>query len=1694
MRSSMTLADTKKEKRTTMSFRLTDAFNKKPQPLKHSETMIKNQTPQKHERRGVFFEVEKTVVFGTPLEKLKESQCGFKGVPLVIEDCCHHIRDCVISNRKFINKWDNKQLNKFLVQHGGKEIKNLTGKEIMTVNYEDLKKMGFSEEEIKKTLNIIQEEKKNVISFDDILNNKFSCCEIKQMYELIKKYDEGKHVNLYECSTVKISMLLLRTYFIMLEPSLFNEDLCKKIDSIFTQSNNSDGKKHIYELQQQLIDYIKESISPTAFNVFNLMNNFFLTIGNHPKSLVLNEFNEIVIYFFESFNPRHEFDQGYLELIPILLGLSNDDQINLLPPYRIETLDRYDGEFVQFTVNNVICPYFFFPLTTFNEYNTAGWFKGILYITNYRMLLDCDDTSMLYDVCFTQVPLNNIGFYKITKEYIEGKVYSALRIIATDFGHLTFFCENRYSEELLHCLEEHIMFFNFSYEQSKFNTLGIKGKTTKQLITEENKRQNCGIIPKEYIHIWKNPNSKVELNICQTGMTTNNNYIQVNGPDIPFASLIELINNNIGTPISDDIFNKMTQFAYQTLEPAKEIAKKLLTQSVLVSSNGIGEIKALLAISIISLDSYYLSLDGFMVMYRTFFKFTDTYQRMVFLWMIWLIMNQHPQVFGFNYNLVKTLFYHITALRFNDDLLHQFVLNNRQYFATIGKVKFAILNDIIPRPSELFFQHPSIQQLPKMNQQIVIMKNTSASTLLPFTPTTIQTLEVENNKFFDIPMKVLSFSKLNTLKMANNKIYVLSDGISSFHNLTYLDVSNNNIKWFPLLGVIKLKYLDISNNPITTISFLPTTLTTLNMRGLCRMPDLTQHSLITLDCSGTSSISSKTLFHNLPKTLKELDISSRGMLSLPIKISKLTSLTKLNLSNNYLTVFHPSFFELGIKELNIEHNHIKMLPPTFKKMPIEKIIKDDFSYEKKVIEKRVVLIDNSTEIFNSLIRQSKHINWNIKEEPRSAKLIIKNNIVIDLKVLDLESIESQPYFGIDALYIIHIRESIPFRIIDLCQVTSSRNYIVISDKIIEDMTTIVYDGTPQTLKSICRTLRKFIEDFGKDEISSNCYEILKTLQCYDLSPAVMTTALYQEIISSLEMKENDINKAVHQLVERRLLHRSCLPSTTPRNKRGLRPSVIEVRTNYSTYYSEDFGYILVDTLNISHIAASLLIQTKGIFTARALQSCKMNGMKNNMQLNYIISVLEEYSIVLKVRLDLAKNIGCENEYPLLLEQAKQATLVSQDVCSIGNDIILLSLVGVPYIGNWEEQNDTIISSRQYTFNKFPLQLQQCFIASCALYFGMPYSLWRSGVIFKKEIRNEVIDVLIKFSTSSFEVHTRYHLSSLQMAVDNGNIHHSLEKFLDQLISIYFLNVKFSVSLLCPHCLNHSIKKEDITNSFLIHEEDHSYNIPLIAMDYFFSILPPSLSSPTLIKEITRGSSSIIYLCVGGIVLKQINSDFKSLKRNDAIHDFNCRIHEFYNEVIFSQYCFDNVGRILGYVTEPFGIEMEYYDGGSLFDLIGDFTQPIPVHSILVDIANGMKNIHQINKLHRDLKSLNILLKKQAPNMFQAFVCDFGESTIEGEQQSQIECPFWLAPEIFKGEQWTKASDVYSYGVIIWEVITRQRPYEGKFYNEVKESIIEGERLEIPKNCRYEDLMKKCWLENTEQRPSFEDILNILKQL
>eukprot|EP00803_Ostreobium_quekettii_P004804 evm.model.scf_1329.5 EVM.evm.TU.scf_1329.5 scf_1329:31213-38564(-) len=216
------------------------------------------------------------------------------------------------------------------------------------------------------------------------------------------------------------------------------------------------------------------------------------------------------------------------------------------------------------------------------------------------------------------------------------------------------------------------------------------------------------------------------------------------------------------------------------------------------------------------------------------------------------------------------------------------------------------------------------------------------------------------------------------------------------------------------------------------------------------------------------------------------------------------------------------------------------------------------------------------------------------------------------------------------------------------------------------------------------------------------------------------------------------------------------------------------------------------------------------------------------------------------------------------------------------------------------------------------------------------------------------------------------------------------------------------------------------------------------------------------------------------------------------------VKEFRREIaIMMRLRHPNVLLFMGAVTEPpnLSIVTQFLPRGSLFRLLHKTNAKIDERLRLrmaIDVAKGMCYLHSFKPpiIHRDLKSPNLLVDKD----WTVKVCDFGLSKVRANTLapwSRAGTPEWMAPEVLRNEPSNESCDVYSYGVILYELITGKEPWEELSAMQVVGAVgFNGQQLELPPDLdpTVRGIMDKCMAVNPSDRPTFEEILKMLKPL
>lgn len=197
----------------------------------------------------------------------------------------------------------------------------------------------------------------------------------------------------------------------------------------------------------------------------------------------------------------------------------------------------------------------------------------------------------------------------------------------------------------------------------------------------------------------------------------------------------------------------------------------------------------------------------------------------------------------------------------------------------------------------------------------------------------------------------------------------------------------------------------------------------------------------------------------------------------------------------------------------------------------------------------------------------------------------------------------------------------------------------------------------------------------------------------------------------------------------------------------------------------------------------------------------------------------------------------------------------------------------------------------------------------------------------------------------------------------------------------------------------------------------------------------------------------------------------------------------------------NVVQFIGACTRPpnLCIVTEFMAGGSVYDFLHNKGGRIDVPAILkiaTHVSKGMNYLHENNIIHRDLKSANLLMDENGI----VKVSDFGVARVQNKSSvmtAETGTYRWMAPEVIEHRPYNHKADVFSFGIVLWELLTHKLPYANLTPLQAAIGVVQkGLRPAIPKNTHPEivGLLERCWHQDPSLRPEFSEIITNLLHL
>ncbi|KAL9184179.1 hypothetical protein ACHAXT_002265 [Thalassiosira profunda] len=206
----------------------------------------------------------------------------------------------------------------------------------------------------------------------------------------------------------------------------------------------------------------------------------------------------------------------------------------------------------------------------------------------------------------------------------------------------------------------------------------------------------------------------------------------------------------------------------------------------------------------------------------------------------------------------------------------------------------------------------------------------------------------------------------------------------------------------------------------------------------------------------------------------------------------------------------------------------------------------------------------------------------------------------------------------------------------------------------------------------------------------------------------------------------------------------------------------------------------------------------------------------------------------------------------------------------------------------------------------------------------------------------------------------------------------------------------------------------------------------------------------------------------------------------------------------------NIIRFMGCIQHAspptYCLVLEYCDGGDLSAALGRRTPPKFFNNVALGVARGVSYLHKMGYMHRDIKPSNVLISGDPWGVYVTKITDFGlaarvhspsKSGDKKELTAETGTYRYMAPEVIRHEQYNYAADIYSTSMLMWEIITREKPFADKSQIEAAGSVaLEGKRPGFPDGTpvAVKSLIEKCWAEKPDERMEIGDVVKSLDEL
>ncbi|CDW57003.1 ephrin type A receptor 4 A [Trichuris trichiura] len=294
----------------------------------------------------------------------------------------------------------------------------------------------------------------------------------------------------------------------------------------------------------------------------------------------------------------------------------------------------------------------------------------------------------------------------------------------------------------------------------------------------------------------------------------------------------------------------------------------------------------------------------------------------------------------------------------------------------------------------------------------------------------------------------------------------------------------------------------------------------------------------------------------------------------------------------------------------------------------------------------------------------------------------------------------------------------------------------------------------------------------------------------------------------------------------------------------------------------------------------------------------------------------------------------------------------------------------------------------------------------------------------------------------------------------------------------------------------TLPKQKYSAAFKPYVDPFGYEDPKQALKDFAN----EIERDRIVIDEVIGEGEFGEVCKGKLCITATHFEMVAIKMLKTGSSPKARLDFLAEASIMGQFDHPNVVQLKGIVThtDPAMIVAEYLENGSLDCFVmKNRLETLQLVHMLCDVANGMKYLSDKGFIHRDLAARNILVDAKTV----CKIADFGLSRVPTDSDEQAyttkggKIPVrWTAPEAIAYRKFTSASDVWSFGIVMWEVLSYgERPYWDWSNHDVISNVELGYRLPSPVNCPavLYRLMRSCWKTERLRRPDFHMLYGAL---